>query len=923
MKIFDQKITKYTTAFLTLFLTGQSFAQCEFTGLDSIYCISDPAVTMSPVDPGVSGTFSGPGVTDDTFDPADAGIGTHTIYFEVPEITDGDKYYIKSSIGNPWGSTTNQTTMDNAFGPGGWTLEAFETIDVGAVFVPSTSFVFIDGSDGQASELAAFLTPITLLLIEDWVDAGGRLLINSAPNEGGDINFGFDGTTLNYTGWSTLTPDVIAPDVLHPALAGPMLPTDPDMDGNYYAHAYIDGVGYTNVLVDEFDASNVILAEKCWGSGRVMMGGMTTFNWHDPDPHAEHFRANIMTYLNETPCEGVVGCIDSMVVTVVDAPDVTVEDMGEQCVPVELDDVLLTLDDGGTDDNIIEWYTVPPDSLGDPADVWPGGPIGEGDVIYVVYGSPSSGCFDVELVEITFNPPYAGLDSLMSVCNSGVGGPYDANTMLVDADPGGIWEDLSVIPTAGFNPGTGIFDPTGVDAGVYTFGYITAEADPCPNDTALMIFTVEEQPTAGLDNDGEICNEPGFTFDLNTLLAGHDAGGYWEEITPTGGLFDPASGIFLMDGMIGDGDYDFRYIVLGSDPCVNDTSIFTITVHPLPDVDAGPDQQICDGDETTVSATISGGFVIMSEWDMGVEDGVPFTPGVGLETYTVTAADANGCVNSDDLDIDVKPLPEISFSATEVIGCNPLETEFILNSSETIDHIDWIFGDGGVADGVTTTDYEYTYENSGNFAVTATVTDIFGCVSTVTYTDYILVEEMPVADFDANRWAVYTDDTEVSFTNTSEHADEYVWDFGDGSGLTDEEDPYHVFPFDQNEEQTYPVELVATNYLGCTDSITKYIHVRDLLIFYIPNTFTPDGNGYNDSFKPVFESGYDPYDFHLTIFNRWGEIVFESYNAAAGWDGTYGDAGLVDDGVYIWQVEFKEVYTDKRQTYNGHVTVIK
>lgn len=922
MTTMNYKMLRYPLMLVAFFSMNNLSAQCEFTGLDSIYCISDPAVTMSPVDPGVSGTFSGPGVTDDTFDPADAGVGTHTIYFEVPEITDGDKYYIKSSIGNPWGSTTNQTTMDNAFGPGGWTQENFETVDVGAVFVPTTSFVFMDGSDGQATELATFLNPINLMVIEDWVDAGGRLLINSAPNEAGDINFGFDGTILNYTGWGTLTNNVTAPDVLHPALDGPLVPTTPDMTGTYYAHAFIDGPGYTNVLVDEFDATNVILAEKCWGSGRVMMGGMTTFNWHNPDPQAENFRANIMTYLNDSPCEGGVGCIDSMIVTVVESPDVTVEDMGEQCLPVELVDIPLTLDDGGAVDNIIAWYTSPPDSLGDPADVWPGGPIGEGDEVYVVYGSPTSGCFDFELVEITFNPPYAGLDSMMVVCNSGVGGTIDVNTMLVDADPDGIWEDLSDVPTAGFNPVTGIFDPTDVTAGVYNFGYITTEADPCPNDTALMVFTVEEQPTAGSDNDGEICNEDGFTFDLNTLLAGHDPGGYWEEITATGGLFDPATGIFSMDGAIAEGDYDFQYIVLGTDPCVNDTSIFTITVHPLPNVDAGPDQQICDGDETTVSATVTGGgFAVLSEWDMGVEDEVPFAPPVGVETYTVTVTDGNGCVSTDDLEIDVRPLPEISFSATELIGCNPLETEFTINSSEPIEFTDWTFGDGGIADGVTTPTYSYTYENSGNFTVTAAVTDIYGCVSTLAYNDYILVEEMPVADFDADKWAVFADDTEVSFTNTSDHANEYVWNFGDGSPETDLENPDHSFPF--NQEQTYPVELLAMNYLGCADSITKYVEVRDLLIFYIPNTFTPDGNGFNDAFKPVFESGYDPYDFHLTIFNRWGEVVFESYNADFGWDGSYGNGGLVEDGVYIWQIDFKEAYSDKRRTYNGHVTVLK
>ena len=61
----------------------------------------------------------------------------------------------------------------------------------------------------------------------------------------------------------------------------------------------------------------------------------------------------------------------------------------------------------------------------------------------------------------------------------------------------------------------------------------------------------------------------------------------------------------------------------------------------------------------------------------------------------------------------------------------------------------------------------------------------------------------------------------------------------------------------------------------------------------------------------------------MTVFNRWGEIMFESHNALNGWNGTYGDQGLVDEGVFIWQLEFKETMSDKRHTHRGHVTVLK
>jgi gliding motility-associated-like protein len=98
--------------------------------------------------------------------------------------------------------------------------------------------------------------------------------------------------------------------------------------------------------------------------------------------------------------------------------------------------------------------------------------------------------------------------------------------------------------------------------------------------------------------------------------------------------------------------------------------------------------------------------------------------------------------------------------------------------------------------------------------------------------------------------------------------------------------------------------------------------MREELIFYVPNTFTPDNNGMNEVFLPIFTSGFDPYDYNLLIFNRWGEIVFESYNHQVGWDGTY-RGRLVQDGTYVWKIEFKTKYTDERKVHTGHVNVLK
>jgi len=179
---------------------------------------------------------------------------------------------------------------------------------------------------------------------------------------------------------------------------------------------------------------------------------------------------------------------------------------------------------------------------------------------------------------------------------------------------------------------------------------------------------------------------------------------------------------------------------------------------------------------------------------------------------------------------------------------------------------------------------------------------------------------MPIASFTADDIEVTTLDTEIEFTNTSEFATNYDWEFGDGTPNTTVEHPVHIFPSD--EDGNFTVQLVAYNSIGCTDTATLAIIVTEELIYYIPNTFTPDGDAYNNTFHPVFTSGYDPYDYHMMIFNRWGQLIFESYDSEFGWDGTYGGK-LMQDGTYTWKIDFKQTKNDKRIMKTGHVNIIR
>ena len=202
-----------------------------------------------------------------------------------------------------------------------------------------------------------------------------------------------------------------------------------------------------------------------------------------------------------------------------------------------------------------------------------------------------------------------------------------------------------------------------------------------------------------------------------------------------------------------------------------------------------------------------------------------------------------------------------------------------------------------------------------------TVTSTEGCIDSDTYNDYIEVIPQPEAIFTYNP----LEDSEFNYTyvfvNRSMDATIYSWNFGDGSPSIFEENPTHEFP--QTANGTYYVELTATNDIGCVSKTQQIIKITKELVFYIPNAFTPDGDPFNNTFKPIFTLGLDVFDYHLTIYNRWGEMVFESFDANFGWDGTYGNGGLVDDGSYIWIIEFGEVMSDKKHIERGTVTILK
>ncbi|PHR46172.1 MAG: hypothetical protein COA32_11475 [Fluviicola sp.] len=345
------------------------------------------------------------------------------------------------------------------------------------------------------------------------------------------------------------------------------------------------------------------------------------------------------------------------------------------------------------------------------------------------------------------------------------------------------------------------------------------------------------------------------------------------------------------------------------------TDQVNVTVHPNPTVIAGNDITVCENESVILTGSGADNYV----WDNGVTDGISFIINQ-TTTYTVVGTTIHGCTGQDDVTVNVETTGDVSFDADNKEGCAPLTTTFTNTSNFNGTNCTWYLSNGTVLQGCN--NVSYTFNNPGCYDVTLEVETANGCIASTTYNDYICIDNDPVAMFTPNPFEISSIDPNVFFSNGSLGANDYHWSFGDGTTST-VTNPNHTYPADQAGE--YEIQLIAYSPAGCTDTARAVVTVIEDIIFYVPNTFTPDNDDFNEVFQPIFTSGFDPFDFHLMIFNRWGEVVFESYDASIGWDGTYSveNDRIVRDGTYVWKIEFKTVNTDERQTHLGHVNVLK
>ena len=164
---------------------------------------------------------------------------------------------------------------------------------------------------------------------------------------------------------------------------------------------------------------------------------------------------------------------------------------------------------------------------------------------------------------------------------------------------------------------------------------------------------------------------------------------------------------------------------------------------------------------------------------------------------------------------------------------------------------------------------------------------------------------------------------DISFTDKSTIGlpiTNWFWVYGDNyvttaNDTSNTQNGFHTY----NNAGIYDVKLIVTNSFGCIDSITKLIKIEDDCVVYIPNTFTPNKIGGNDVFK-ISGVGFQTEGFNMFIYDRWGDLIYQTNDVYKGWDGT-GKGLLMKSGTYVYKIRVKDTRNTIR-TYTGHITIL-
>lgn len=429
--------------------------------------------------------------------------------------------------------------------------------------------------------------------------------------------------------------------------------------------------------------------------------------------------------------------------------------------------------------------------------------------------------------------------------------------------------------------------------------------DPCGNTTPIIITLgiADVQPvTITVENDTLVC--PGD----NALLVANASGGVGPYIY----LWDTGEST---ESITVAPNSTQSYTVEVTDNCLNQTvsavgTITVLTYSPLT-IDVSENiTEICPFLPAQLEASASGGAGTYSyQWSsstgqqLGNSSTQTVTPSA-TTTYTVTVTDLCGEEHSEDILYEITSSPLVITLTPGFEICAGDSVQLSVSASGGYGQYYYLWPQTGE----TTSEIWVTPTSTTNYQVI--VSD--ECQTFTVNGNTTLSVVSPTANFEISSNTLF-DDLPITFQNTSLNGDTYQWYFGDGNSSA------VVHPNNSYEEPgNYIVTLIVIDDKGCSDTISKPIIIEEAYFIYVPNTFTPDGLRFNNTFG-VSTIGIR--SLQITIFNRWGQELFFSEDLDFKWDGTFSSV-ISQDGTYVWKIKYI-TNSGREETIVGHINLIR
>ena len=407
--------------------------------------------------------------------------------------------------------------------------------------------------------------------------------------------------------------------------------------------------------------------------------------------------------------------------------------------------------------------------------------------------------------------------------------------------------------------------------------------------------------------------------------------------TATGGAIPY---MYSWNGLIGNGPHDvspayskyYKVSVVDSFNCVSDYDSVLVAINPPILTNLLSSVNVCPYDSLDITIATYGGnggpYDYLWTMDNGISIGnqgsINISPVSSSNYYYLTIND--NCETPESYDsilVSWYDLPTVDFSSNNTSGCWPVEVCFYNNTSiSQVASCDWDLGNGFYSNNI---DSVVTiYNTPGSYNVTLDVTNSDGCANDTTYFNYIDIYDYPVAGFTSHPNPVSVLSPAVQFVDTSSTDVVYFdWTFYDSTNTQIGSDYVQnpSYNFSGLIEQQYYIQLYVENQNGCSDTVYGTQIVEGQYAFFLPNSFTPNGDGLNDSFFPVGDKiSVENYSFK--IFDRWGKLIFSTNDFNEKWDGTYQNNSLSSDA-YVWKIELLDSQSGEEKRLRGYVLLSK